>query len=571
MYIEFPWAKNLEDIFLKLKTSESGLSLAEADNRLEVNGQNVFKTKEKNSALKIFLKQFASPLIFILIGAAILTGVLNEWLNTAVIILAVLINVFLGFFREYNAENTISKLSSYIKQRAIVIRNGIEQEVDASSIVLGDIISLTYGSRVPADARIIEQASLRVDEAILTGESIPVEKEISSVSNTAIVSERKNMVHAGTLVVEGTATAVVTATSNDTEIGKIAGLVSGVEDTQTPLQKGLGKLSWMIFGIVIFIIIGIFILGISRGEPVLDMLLLSAAVSVGAVPEALPIDLTVILSIGAERIARKKGIVRTLTAAETLGSTTLIMTDKTGTLTEANMRLVNIYTFDEISSGNLFEFSKTNSLLEQKINVLQKAFKNIKVVIENTHKQQNEWTFKGRPIESHIAKAVQEYSPEYLEILTKNKIIIPFDSKYKFSVSYTEDENIVLGAPDILVARSNLSKDEYIKIEKFITDSSNKGERLVGLCTMPANFKIGIESVQNLTFIGIIAFRDPLRKDVKDSIQNIEKLGPRVVIITGDLKGTAISIANELGWQIKEDQVLTGSEIQALSDQDLKK
>lgn len=573
MYIEFPWAKDYPVVLNELKTSQKGLMANEAESRLKSLGQNILKGKDKNSLLGIFIKQFYSPLIFILIGAAVLTGVLNEWLNMSVIIFAVLVNVFLGFYREYHAENTLAKLTSYIKQRSIVLRDDIEQEVDAADIVVGDILVLNYGSRIPADGLILNLNNFKVDEAILTGESVPVEKKAGGIDGSSIVSERKNMVHAGTMVVEGTAIAVVTSTGTNTEIGKIAGLVSSVDQTPTPIQKGLAKLAWLIFAVVIFIIIGIFILGVSRGESVLDMLILSAAVSVGAVPESLPIALTVILSIGAERIAKKKGIVRKLAAAETLGSTTLILTDKTGTLTQANMELVNIFTKQEILNKDYQLFEKAEKYFNTKLDVLRKAFKNINVAIENPKDTPDKWLFRGRPIEVHIAKSMQVFSVQDLVDFRnlKNQIILPFDSRYKFSVSYEKDANIIMGAPDILASMSNLTKDEYITIIDFINKSSEEGKRLVAICTTNSSKEFDLENPGKVDFIGIIAFKDPLRPEVKDSIKKIENLGQKVAIVTGDLKGTAIAIAKEIGWDVKENEVLTGVDIKSMTDEDLKK
>src|SRR3989344_5905547 len=342
-FIESSWSLEPENIFAKLETSPQGLSEQEALRRLKIYGKNIFHKQERQSTVAIFLKQLTNPLIFILIAAGIITMVLQEWTEVVVITLAVLVNTGLGFYREYHAENTIEKLSSFIKDRSRVIRDNHEAEIDSEMLVPGDVIKLSYGSRVSADARIINANNISTDESILTGESTPVRKSEEVALVSVSVSERTNMVHAGTLAIDGFATAVVISTGDRTEIGKIAGLVSGIHRVKTPIQRGLSRLAWIIFAIVVMIVVGIFILGIYRGESISGMLVLSVAVAVGAVPEALPIALTVILSIGAERIARKRGIVRTLVAAETLGSTSVIMTDKTGTLTEANMRLVGIY------------------------------------------------------------------------------------------------------------------------------------------------------------------------------------------------------------------------------------
>src|SRR3990167_9127817 len=356
-----PWALSTTEVIDKLETKPTGLTDKKAANRLLQYGNNTFHNKEKISVTALFLKQFLSPLIFLLLGAGVLTFILAELAETFVIALAVLLNVLLGFYHEYHAENTLVKLTTYIKDRARVIRNGIEQEIDSLLLVPGDIVKLSYGTRVPADARILSVNDFSVDEAILTGESMPVSKSVEGITLTALVAERKNIAHAGSLVVQGYATAVVYGTGNETEIGQIASVVSKTTRTKTPLQKGIGRLAWLIFFIVCLIVTLILILGITRGESLIPMLILSVAVAVGAVPEALPIALTVILAIGSERIASKKGIVRKLTAAETLGSTTLIMTDKTGTLTLADMQLVGVHSKATLVSEQIHKKEATTA------------------------------------------------------------------------------------------------------------------------------------------------------------------------------------------------------------------
>src|SRR3989344_4624192 len=434
-----PWALPAPEVIQELKTSQTGISDKEAGARLAKYGNNTFHKKEKLNIISLFLKQFLSPLIFLLLAAGILTGLLAEWIDMTVITLAVLLNVLLGFYHEYRAENTLEKLTTYIKDRARVIRDGIEQEIDSLLLVPGDIIKLSYGARVPADARILTINDFSVDEAILTGESMPVSKTDELLSLTALVAERKNIAHAGTLVVQGYATAVVYATGNKTEIGKIAGIVSITSRVKTPLQKGISHLAWLIFGVVCVVVIGILILGISRGELLIPMLLLSSAVAVGAVPEALPIALTVILAIGAERIAKNKGIIRKLTAAETLGSTTLIMTDKTGTLTLADMQLVSVNEVSKILGSHLRKkeekaFSKTFSLGQKTL--LELALLNVDVSIENPGEPKDKWIFRGRPFEVNIVKAARAHGIALDSISSLvSHIVLPFNSTNKFSVA----------------------------------------------------------------------------------------------------------------------------------------
>ena len=574
-----PWAFSATEVIAKLETTQIGITDKEAGIRLIKYGNNIFHHKEKINIISLFLKQFLSPLIFLLIGACILTFILTEWIDTIVIAFAVLINVLLGFYHEYHAENTLEKLTTYIKDRARVIRGGKEQEIDSSLLVPGDIIKLSYGARVPADARILTINDFSVDEAILTGESMPVSKTDEPGVLAALVAERKNIVHAGTLVVQGYATAVVCATGDKTEIGKIADIVSTTSRIKTPLQKSVGHLAWVIFAIVVVIVVGILILGISRGEALIPMLLLSSAVAVGAVPEALPIALTVILAIGAERIALKKGIIRKLTAAETLGSTTLIMTDKTGTLTLAEMQLVSINEVGKILGSHLHkEAEKESSKVfsrEQKT-LLELALFNVDVSIENPEEVKDKWVFRGRTFEVNIAKAcrLHNISLDTISSVSSNltsHIILPFNSTNKFSVAEKDDNYIVMGAPDILLARSKISKEEYLQIESWIDETSREGKRLIGIATVEKKHKrhFSIEDINDINFLGIFVFYDPIRPEVPRAIKNIESHGVKMVIVTGDLVGTAISVAKDLDWEVKEEEVLTGADIQNLSNEQL--
>lgn len=572
VHIHNAWFLDKEEIFTKLHSGSTGLSAEEAAVRTRIYGTNAFRHKEKNKGISIFLKQFTSPLIFILIAAAVLTGVLHEWIDMWVIIAAVMVNTVLGFYQEYHAENTLAKLTTYIKNVSRIYRNGVEIELDAESIVPGDVIKVSYGSRVPADARLISVNALKIDEAILTGESLAVEKTVVIVPESATVAERTNMVHAGTLVAEGYGWAIVVATGNETEIGKIARSVSLTERAQTPIQKSVSTLSWFIFAITICIIIGIFILGVARGEGIFEMLLLSAAVSVGAVPESLPIALTVILAIGAERIARKKGITRKLVATETLGSTTLIMTDKTGTLTKADMELVGIYPLAQLSdTAHVFQDRVKHLSAEQNM-LLSYALENIDITVENSDKPTEEWQFKGRPFEVNIAKAGQKHGTS-LKHLTDSEgtLLLPFNSTNKFSISERDHEYIMMGAPDILLKKSAMDKDVYMHIETVIQKMSEEGKRLIALArrsTKGVSFH-EIKHSHELEFIGMLAFYDPIREEVPEAIKKIEGYGIKLVMITGDLKGTAHHIATSLDWEVKENQILVGSDFRTMTDEAL--
>lgn len=567
-----PWALSISEVFEAFQTVPKGITEKEAEIRLAKYGKNTFVSKGKTNPLFLLFKQFLSPLIFLLLGAVFLTAVLGKWLDMWVVLSVVLFNVALGFYHEYNAENTLDKLKTYIKDRARVIRNGVEEEIDSELVVPGDIIKLSYGARIPADARIISVNNFSVDEAILTGEALPVEKNEEEGSVSMLVAERKNIAHAGTLVVQGYAVAVVFATNNDTEIGQIADIVAKTNKAKTPLQKGVEHLAWLIFIVVIVIVAGILVLGILRGESFIEMLLLSSAVAVGAVPESLPIALTVILAIGSLRIAQKRGIVRKLTAAETLGSTTLIMTDKTGTLTMADMQLTGIYgTHHLLDSTN---FSKEEKIFtnEQK-SLLELALHNVDVSIENPNDDKMKWSFRGRPFDVNIVKACRLHDISLDSIHSSiSHLVLPFNSTNKFSVAEKDKTYILMGAPEILLKKSSLSKEEYFKIEAWIEKESREGKRIIGIGKLEKKHdkkEFSLGEIENIDFLGMFTFVDPIRREVPAAISNIESHGIKMVLVTGDLVGTALSVAKDLNWHVKEEEVLTGADVRALKDEEL--
>lgn len=569
------WAISSDAVVNMLQSSLSGLPDAEIEKRRSIFGLNEFSKKKGPSKLSIFLRQFKSPLIFMLIGAAVLAGFLHEWLNTIVIMLAVFVNTVLGFYQEYHAEKTLDKLIMYIKERVRVTRDGVDQEIDASEIVLGDIVHLVYGSRIPADSRLLAVNNLATDESILTGESLPVRKDLDIVSEGSQIADRKNMVFAGTMVTEGYGTAVVCRTGQSTELGRIAELVAKAQGEQTPLQKSLVRFGWVVFVAIIVLVIGIFALGISRGNPLGDMLILSAAVAVGAIPEALPISLTVILAVGAERLAKRKGVLRSLAAAETLGSTNLIMTDKTGTLTEAKMKLVGIMTTEDLMAGKEFSgVSDGGDFSPDQKKLLALSVANIDVVEEK--QPDGEINFIGRPMEVNIAKSAHMHG--IIVSKSTREIVIPFSSAHKFSVGhdFTTETIVALGAPDILLMRSNLSKEDFIILETAITTISAAGNRVLGLAMFPPDYGQGKnlgtlspEDAQNLVFLGLVVMNDPIREEVPAVIRRIEASGANVVMVTGDMKGTAASVARELGWEINEGNIISGSELHQITDEEL--
>jgi len=505
-----------------------GLSSVEAQKRLAEAGKNILPKKRKKTVIEIFLKQLANPLIFILISAGLITSLLGEWLETAVIGAAVFFNAMMGLWQEWKAQDVLAKMESYIQTRSKVKRDGVVHEVAAEELVIGDLISLSSGERIPADAKITFSSSLSVDESILTGESLPVEKKVD------------DMLYGGTLISDGIGEASIIATGKNMEFGRIAEL-AGNQDVITPLQESITKLSKYIGIFTVVLTIGFFYFGIITGHQWLEILILAVAVGVSIVPEGLPIALTVILAIGVERLAKRKGIVRKLLAAETLGSITVILTDKTGTLTQANLSLASI----EPIGCSKEELLKLASLAAD-------------VVIQNPNDDPSAWKIIGRPVEVALIKGAIQHGAYANDQKKAWTIInrIPFNSKVKYSGVIIKQQKTIrelfIGAPDVLS-----SKPLHLEAK------TNTGERMIGIAEK--NPKTG-----SIKLIGILGFRDALRPNIKKSILGIAQTGVKTVMVTGDHPGTALAIAKEAGISTKGG-VITGAEIESFDDETLQK
>ncbi len=559
------WALPVHECLNILETSREGISEEEAKKRMAIFGKNSIPEKSKTTKLKILLNQFKSPLIFILLIAGIITLAIKEYTDAAFIFSAAFINVFLSFYQENKAEAALSHLKTYIEKRARVLRDGREYEINADDLVPGDMIHISQGERIPCDSRLIYVNNFSVDESTLTGESLPVQKITEAVNFQAVVGDQKCMIFAGTLAIQGFANAVVTTTGRETEIGKIASLVES-QESRTPLQETIIKFSLKASIFLSIATVLIFIFGVYLGKSVFEMFLTSVAVLVAAIPEGLPVAMTAILAVGVQRLVKKKGVVRKLLAAEVLGNTTVILTDKTGTLTEARMSLSEVKSFDK-------KFSKDE--------ILKIALLNTDVVIENPKDAIEKWRIIGRPLEIATVKAAAQNGIILNKIKKEIKVndFLPFNSSNKFSAAAIEHKNeeiiTFFGAPDILLKISDKSPDEIKKINREIDNMAYAGERVLGIGVKKINPKTKLslftEKFSDITFVGTIFFKDPIRKGVRETIHNIEQVGIRTIIITGDHRGTAEAIAKELGFNIKAESVINGSELDYISDAELQK
>ncbi|MDD4804847.1 MAG: HAD-IC family P-type ATPase [Candidatus Pacebacteria bacterium] len=559
------WQISIEETANLLETDiESGLSNQEVNDRLDKFGKNTLKKNQKNSKIKIFFRQLKSPLILILIFAGIITLSISHYRDSIFIFIAVIVNSILGFWQENKAENALTQLKTYLKQRARAIREGKEKEIDAEEIVIGDIIRLAQGDRVPADAKIIFVNDFQVDESILTGESLPAVKSIDIDSALANIADQDSMIFAGTLVTQGVCAAIVCRTNANTELGKIASLIEKAENEKTPLQKAIIKFSISLSILIGFLTIIIFFIGILSGKPFLEMFLMSVAISVAAIPEGLPISMTVVLAIGVERMAKRKGVIRKLIAAETLGGTTVILTDKTGTLTIAKMILSKIIPF----------------VLNEK-QILNYALANANVLVENPEDDPELWRMNGRIMETTLVRSAAFRGISFTEINDKSHVLqsIPFNAVQKYSTSLIkkDDEHLIVffGAPDILLNKSSLNKQDKKKILEQIDLLASSGERILGLATKrikyTEDFSLSKDvEFSDLSFGGLLTFKDPIRSGIKNIINRVSKAGIKTVIMTGDHQGTAISVAREIGLNVSNESVLDASELTTMSDWVLK-
>jgi P-type Ca2+ transporter type 2C len=559
------WSFPAEEVLATLQTTEKGLSTDEAKKRLKRFGANAIQEQKRLTKLTIIAEQIKSPLILILILAGSVTGFLREWVDTGVIFAAVIANTLLGFWQENKAQTVLEKLASYIRTRARVRRDGHEFEIDASELVPGDIIRVSQGERIPADGRIFFANGLEVDDAILTGESLPVEKHSEAVGESTSLSDRKCMVYGGTLAVQGVADVVVTATGAQTEFGRIAALTSERRTEQTPLQKAVGRFANMIGLILLVLTTGLFALGWAVGHDPVEMFLIAVAVAVSAVPEGLPVSLTVILAVGVERLAKRNGIVRKLLAAEALGSTSLILTDKTGTLTQAKMKLATVVPHQ--ASGD-----------EAEHDLLVRALLNLDVVVENPEEPHASWRVIGRPMEVALVQNAAERDVPYPDILKATNILqrLPFGSAHKYSGAIMERdgkrEAIILGAPEIILDFTDLPETERERIRADIDERAGAGARILGVISKDIidGERLAITpKPSGYQFIGILAFRDPLRPKVRDAVRRIGQSGVQTVIVTGDHKGTAEAVARELGIMNGRQLVISGEELASYDERRL--
>ncbi len=546
------WYKETaEQTMNKLKTTKDGLSNQERTSRLEIQGRNEIEVKKKVSPLRKFLKHFTDLLMIILMVASVLKFLTGDYIEGSIILLVVIINSFVGYWQERKAEESLNGLKSLMSQDAVVLSEGVKKSIPATEIVQGDIVSLTAGDVVPADIRLVETYGLMIEEAALTGESDAVEKMSEPLVDELGAGDQLNMAFSGTLVQAGSALGVVVETGNTTEIGKINQALQSVQQQTTPLVRKIHQLNKQIFrGIVFLSLFLIFFTSFRYGLEWNFLFSTIIALIVSMIPEGLPAVLTMILSLGVNEMAQEQAIIKGLPSVETLGSMTVICSDKTGTLTKNEMTVVETRTEDE------------TRLLEIMKNCQEVQTKDDQVVE----------TLSGNPTELALLRYTAEQNLPLKTALAK----LPFSSSYKYMATLHEEQDhavvFVKGAPEVLLSRSSLSQSEQQQWINQASQLAKKGQRVLGFAykQLPIEQELDHAQLQQLTFVGIAGIIDPPKESAIQAVRECQQAGISVKMITGDHKDTAQAIADQIGLK-HTSNVLEGIDIDRLSDQDLAK
>ena len=566
MQITDPHTRPAADCLADLKTRPEGLTASDAARRLAEYGPNRLPEGQTRRPLRRFFAQFNNVLIYVLIGAAIVTGALQHWIDTGVILAVVLANAVIGFLQEGKAETAMAAIRQMLAPRAAVLRDGRRVTVDGAALVPGDIVLLEAGDKVPADLRVIEARGLAAQEAILTGESVPVEKATAPVAADAALGDRRSMLWSGTLVTQGTARGVVTATGPATEIGRIGGLLAGVEQLTTPLVAQMDHFArWLSF---LILLVAALLLGwgyFVGHMPFADLFMTVVAIAVSAIPEGLPAAMTITLAIGVQAMARRNAIVRRLPAIESIGSVSVICTDKTGTLTRNEMVVAAAETVEgrfAVSGDGYAPQGRITPPGDLSALARASALCNDAAL----HDRNGVWTVEGDPMEGALLAFAGKVA---VETSARRLDAIPFDSRHRFMAVLTEGSGgrmiHVKGAPErVLRMCGGL---DYAHWHDRTEAMARQGLRVLALAErQTTNVRIDPAALEGgLTFLGLVGLIDPPRPEAIAAVAECRAAGIRVKMITGDHAGTAAAIAAQIGLQ-NPGRVLTGADLDKLDD-----
>ena len=572
-------AKSVEAVLESLETNRNGLTHADAAGRLKFYGPNRMRERERRTALIIFYEQFKSILVLLLVFATLLSAFLGMYVDAAVIGAIVVLNALMGMWQEFKAEKAIESLKQLTTSKVTVKRDGQHHEVMIDTLVPGDIVFLEEGCKVPADMRLFEISNLKVDEAALTGESVPVTKDVKMQENVG-VADRRNMAFMGTVVSYGRGIGIVVATGMTTEIGKIATVVEEMEEP-TPLQEKLRHFGKDIGIFVVVLAFFIFLLGILRDEKIVDMLLTSISLAVAAVPEGLPAVVTLTLTLGTQRMLRKNAIVKRLAAVEALGSVTVICADKTGTMTTNEMTVEKVWYPDKLISVTGAGFEPKGEFLvngkpmdvegDRQLQILLRISK---MCNDAVLKEADEWSIIGDPTEGALKVLAKKAGVEDDYPRVKE---IPFSSERKvMSTVHDIGGNYIAyakGAPEVMLRCCNkvypdkeLTAKERDVIIRMIHELADDGLRVLGMAYKKLGMSYLPESVEkDMTFVGIVAMMDPPRKETKNAIRLCKEAGIKVLMLTGDHPITAKAVGQQIGLS---GDLLSGEQIDKMSEEE---
>ena len=583
---------NSSEIFRQFHTSEAGLSEKEAGERLGQYGPNRLAEEKPISRLRIFFHQFASPLIYILLLAALVTILLREYVDAGVILSALVLNAGIGYFQEFKAEESVRALKRMIVPQARVWREGREKEINSEDLVPGDLVILASGSKVPADIRLLSEIDLKIDESMLTGESVPVDKDPNPIEEENLSpGDQLNMAFMGTIVVSGRGRGIVVATGGQTSLGGIAREVREAEIATTPLQAKFHRFSNRIGLVVLGAAVILVAIGVLTGEPLKDMFMTAVAAAVATVPEGLPVVLTIALAAGIRRMARKNAIIRQLPAVETLGSTTVICTDKTGTLTKNEMTVKVVFDGEHVFEATGTGYDPEGEFLHEWVPVSEKERGNLFMSLRiglvcnesSIYREGGEYKVNGDPTEGALIVSAmkggldpEKEKREYPEIA-----LLPFESEYGYMATLHRqgDKKWVFvkgGLEKILDLCTTCLATDEIRTQEILGTANRfarEGMRVLAMAYKEAPAELEVlrhEEVEgNLILAGIQGMIDPPRPEVMEAIQGCRQAGIRVVMITGDHPATAVAIGKTLAIAQDSSAVLTGKDLERMSEEDL--
>ena len=572
-------AKEGEEVLDLVRSQPTGLTPEEVTKRRETYGENRFTEERIPTIFERIFDQIKSPLVMVLVIACVITVALGEFVDGGVIALALLIAVVVGIVQEGKASRAFQKLAESQVHVAYVVRDGRKSEIESSALVPGDIVELKSGMQVPADVRLLWAKHLSINEAPLTGEWQAVDKETEPVNVGAALADQTSMAFMGTFVAEGQGEGVVVATGDHTAVGELAQSVQNVTEEKTPLQREMEKISTIMLYIILTLVAAIFLIGMLQDKSLVDMLFLSIAIAVASVPEGLPAAVTIILAVGMEALLKRGGLVRNLLAAETLGSTTYVLTDKTGTLTEGKMGITGVLITDEAHRERTAW--KHNNTIKELFNTALCASD---AFTDNEAK-----VVRGDPVEQAILKEAEAlgFGEEENSYRADRLDYLPFTSEQRFAAGLVEEGDAyrlcVNGAPETILRSAsrylengevrNIDADTIGRIERAIEKETAQGKRLVAVGYKQVEFDdipdSGEGVAEGLIFAGVIIFNDPVREGVSEAIKGVLDAGAKILLITGDNPETALSIARTVGIAEEDTQVLSGTELESLSDAEI--